>query len=226
MTREDDFPDTSWTLIRQTGTDEKSLEEWCRSYWRPVRDYIRAMGHNDDSANELTQSFFLKLFSKEREKMLPGQLSGAFRAYLKRAVRNHLIDTWRSSQSKRRGGNATHFEIREDDATGHLPADLAFERAWVVTILHRASDSLQKELEGAGKGHLFEAFATYLDGKEPGEKQSDLARELNMSDGAFRVALHRLRERFRQKIEEELRQTVATQGELEEEIRNLLTVWS
>lgn len=221
------FPDTHWTLIQRIETDDESLHEWCRGYWLPVRNYILAQGKNQDDANDLTQSFFERLLSRDREKMLPNELSGAFRAYLKRSVKNFLTDSWRASMAQRRGSGSPILEIDDN----RLPdpgasADTAFDRAWVLTIIQHALDTLEAEMEKSGSGKLFQALSPFLDGSSAEQSQAEIASQLQMSDGSLRVALHRLRQRFRHHIEEEIRQTVSTKAELEEEIRNLLTLWS
>jgi RNA polymerase sigma-70 factor (ECF subfamily) len=224
---ENPFPDTRWTLIRRARTAAPALDEWCRGYWRPVRDYIRAAGHSDHEADELTQEFFHHLLRRGADRILPESLAGAFRAYLKRSVKNFLTDQWRARQRQRRGGGATHVPLDEqlDGASASAP-DIAFARAWLVTVLDRALSALRDEMVAAGKADFFEAASGLLDGRRSEADRSQLAATLGLSDGAFRVALHRLRQRFRQLVEEELRQTVSGREELDEEIRYLLSIWS
>jgi len=214
-------------MIQKVGDDDQCLDEWCGGYWLPVRNYIMAHGRSVDEANDLTQSFFERLLSKEREKMLPQELAGSFRAYLKRSVKNFLTDSWRAANAKSR---ASGFPVLEIDDT-RLPdpaasCDVAFDRAWVITVLQRAMDTLEIEMEKSDSLPLFKALSPMLDGSPSGHPQAEMASQLGMSSGAFRVALHRLRQRFRHHIEDEIRQTVSTTSELEEEIRNLLALWS
>ena len=221
------FPDTRWSLIQQVGNDEDRLQEWCRGYWRPIRNYICARGHSPDQANELTQQFFENLLGKDRQNILPTTLSGAFRAYLKQSIKNFLIDQWRSSHSQKNKGNRPHLDIDDTPLESQTASsDLAFDRAWVITLLQLAMDRLEVEMTKADNLELFEALSPLVDGSTPDTTQADLAQKHGMSDGAFRVALHRFRQRFRHHIEEEIRQTVSTKSALDEEIRNLLTLWS
>lgn len=223
----DAFPDTRWTLIRRARTTAPALEEWCRGYWRPVREYIQASGYPPEEADELTQEFFHHLLRRGADRILPDSLAGAFRAYLKRSVKNFLTDQWRSRQRQRRGGGVTHVPLDEqlDGASASAP-DIAFARAWLVTLLDRALSTLRDEMLAAGKADFFEAASGLLDGRRSEADRTRLAATLGLSDGAFRVALHRLRQRFRQLVEEELRQTVSGKEELDEEIRYLLSIWS
>ena len=223
----DEFPDTRWTLIQRVETDSHALDEWCRGYWRPARDYIRAQGYHETDADELTQEFFARLLSKAPESRLPDQLNGSFRAYLKRSLKNFLTDQWRASHRQRRGGGSIHLDINEQTLTdGATSPDLAFAQSWVLTIIERAASTLEQEMTAAGKHEFFTAVSGCLDGSDPASDRSEIAARFAMNDGTFRVTLHRLRQRFRHLIEQELRQTVSTKDELDEELRYLLSVWS
>lgn len=220
------FPDTHWTLIKTVGQSDESLQTWCRGYWHPIRSYIQAQGFNEEMAGDLTQRFFERILSKDREAMLPQKLAGAFRAYLKRSVKNFLTDVWRTEHAQKRGNGVVAQEFQDEWMEGESVApDTIFERAWVLTLMQRALDALEAEMTRAGKEELFSALASCLDGKEP-EGQAAVAERLGMNSGHLRVSLHRMRQRYRTLIEQELRETVSSQGEMEEEIRNLLTVWS
>jgi len=225
---DDGFPETRWTLIqRARGPEKEGLEEWFRGYWRPVRDYIQAQGSNEEEAGELAQQFFEKFMEKGAERMLPEKLSGVFRAYLKRSVKNFLNDVWRARQTKKRGGGQELLEVNDEILeSSDVSPDVAFEQGWVLTLLERASVNLEKEMEAAGKGHFFGKVVGLLDGRDESVDREALASELEMTVGAFRAALYRLRQRFRFLVEEELRETVETRAEFEEEVRYLLTVWS
>lgn len=219
------FPDTRWTLIQRARNESGGLDEWCRGYWRPVRDYVQAQGFTEEEAGEMTQRFFEKLMERGPENILPEKLSGIFRAYLKRSVKNFLHDVGRAKRRQKRGGGLEALELKDDLLeSGGVNPDVAFEQAWVLTLMEKAMATLEKEMRDAGKGDFFEKAAGCLDGQERGREA--LAQELGMTDGAFRVGLYRLRKRFRHLIEEELRETVSTREEFEEEVRYLLSVWA
>ena len=188
---------------------------------------MRARGCSEDDAAEWTQEFFRRLLERGGEAGLPERLGGAFRAYLKRSLVNFLKDQWRAESRLKRGGGAAHLELDDELAVGEgVSPDAAFARGWAMAVIDRAARLLEEEMEAAGKGDFFRAVAGTLDGSERGVDRGELAGSFGMTDGAFRVALHRLRGRFRHLIEEELRETVSTQEELDEEIRYLLSVWS
>lgn len=226
------FPDTRWSLIQRVRSDDegnRALDEWCRNYWPPVYSYICSRGHDAETARELTQSFFERLLTRGVEESLPPKLSGAFRAYLMRSVKFFLIDRWRSEQSQRKGGG----QFRDDDlemdqlsGNGVNPGQ-AFDQKWALTVIELAMKKLGEELIAKGNGDLFELTRHLLDGRRVAdEDRGALARTLGMKDGAFRVALHRMRGRFRTLIEEEVRETVSSEEEFREELCYLFRVWS
>ncbi|MGE9271355.1 MAG: RNA polymerase sigma factor [Verrucomicrobiales bacterium] len=207
--------------------DPPALEEWCRNYWRPVRAYVQAVGHNEEEAEEITQEFFHRLLERGADQTLPANLDGAFRAYLKRSIRNYITDRWRATRCQRRGGSRPHRTLEDETTSDDQAApDRAFAQAWCLTLIQRAHKALQSEMIHAGKTDFYRAAAPLLDGGRNHSSHRDLATSLGMKEGAFRVAVHRLRQRFRQLLEEELRQTVSTEQELNEEIRYLLSIWS
>ncbi|YCM42681.1 sigma-70 family RNA polymerase sigma factor [Verrucomicrobiaceae bacterium 227] len=226
------FPDTRWTLIQKARIDAdgcRALDEWCRNYWPPVYTYICSRGYDSESAKELTQSFFERLIARGAEESLPHQLSGAFRAYLMRSVKNFLTDQWRSSKSQRRGGDQFQVEpeVLEKLSDGQANPEQAFDQKWALTVIELAMKKLEAELEEKGKGELFDKTKHLLDGRSVNdEDRSELARSLGLKDGAFRVTLHRIRGRFRTLIEEEVRETVSSQEDYQEELCYLFRVWS
>lgn len=226
------FPDTRWTLIQKARFDDderRGLDEWCRNYWSPVYTYICSRGYDAESAKELAQSFFEKLIMRGAEQSLPGELSGAFRAYLMRTVKNFLTDHWRSEQSHRKGGGQfrAEAEVLDNLSDGQANPDQAFDQKWALTVIELAMKRLERELEEKGRGELFELTKHLLDGRGVNdEERAKLARSLGMKDGAFRVTLHRMRARFRTLIEEEIRETVSSEEDFQEELCYLFRVWS
>jgi RNA polymerase sigma-70 factor (ECF subfamily) len=226
------FPDTRWTLIQKARSSEESgaaLEEWCRSYWPPVHAYICSRGYDPENAREMAQAFFERLFTRGVGESLPDQLNGAFRAFLMRAVKNFLIDQWRAKQSQRKGGGQVReaTDRLEEVGDGAPTPEKAFDRKWALTVMTLAMAKLQEEMTDRGHGKFFEMTRHLMDGRSVDQEgRAEMARSLGLTDGAFRVALHRMRGRFRVLIEEEVRQTVSDEEEFQEELRYLFEVWS
>lgn len=226
------FPDTRWTLIqkvRSEGDSAEALDEWCQNYWPPVFSYVCAQGNDSDGARELTQTFFERLLTKGADKVLPPQFSGPFRAYLMRAVKNFLTDHWRGQQAQRKGGGT--YTVPEDELANvgddSANPDQAFDQSWALTILSLAMKNLEEEMAVKNKSDFFQAAKSLLDGRSvTDEDRQALAQSLDMKDSAFRVALHRLRGRFRHLIEAEVRETVSSEAEFQEELGYLFSVWS
>lgn len=228
----DAFPETRWTLIQRARTEDENpaaLAEWCRNYWPPVFSYICAQGHDSDVAQEFTQGFFENLLTRGVGTSLPEQLHGAFRAYLMRSVKNFLTDQWRASQTQRRGGGESPLPLDDLEHLSHEDAhpDKAFDQTWAITILDLAMKKLEDEMEKKGRTDFFHVAKGLLDGRSvKDEDRTELASSLGMTDRNFRVALHRFRARFRTLIEDEVRQTVSSEEEFQEEFRYLFSVWS
>jgi RNA polymerase sigma-70 factor (ECF subfamily) len=228
----DAFPDTRWTLIqraRRENADPAALAEWCRSYWPPVFSYICAQGHDSDAAKEFAQGFFENLLVRGADACLPDRLQGAFRAYLMRSVKNYLTDQWRAARTRRKGGGTIPLPLEALENCGHAGAspDQAFDQAWALTILELAMKKLADEMERKGRSDFFHAAKNLVDGRSVNDgDRTRLAESVGMTDRNFRVALHRFRARFRTLIEDEVRQTVSSEDDFQEELRYLFHVWS
>ncbi|MEQ1858673.1 MAG: RNA polymerase sigma factor [Chthoniobacteraceae bacterium] len=230
-----DFHTTHWSLVLAARGDASSarspLAALCRSYWYPLYAFVRRQGISPHDAQDLTQEFFARLLEKdwlnavERER-------GRFRSWLLAAMKHFLINEWDKSRAKKRGGGIAFVSI--DDMTAesryeHEPADLAtadllYDRRWALTLLDRVLARLREEFVGAGKAAHFDALKGTLTGDRT--PYADIATALGTSEGAVKVAVHRLRERYRDLIRTEIAETVATPSEVEEELRHLLAVLS
>ena len=146
-----------------------------------------------------------------------------------RAVKNFLTDQWRATQSQRRGGGRLRAgpEALETMSDGQPHPDQAFDQKWALTVIELAMVRLENELQAKGSGALFEVMKHLLDGRSVNdEDRAGMARSLGMKDGAFRVTLHRMRARFRTLIEEEIRETVSSEEDFQEELCYLFQVWA
>ncbi len=205
------------------------MAELCRIYWYPLYAFIRHRGHAAHDAEDLTQEFFARLLDKhflasaDREK-------GRFRTFLLMAVKRFLANEYDAAQARKRGGGQriVPFEGLQPEARYHQePADnltpeRLFEQQWALTLLDQVLARLQAEMTAGGKAALFESLKGHLAGSRE-ESYAATAARLGMNEGAVKVAVHRLRRRYRELLHDEIAHTVATPEEIEDEIRYLFT---
>ena len=226
------FAATRWTLVaRARGGDsaaQAAISELCAAYYAPVNAFLRAEGRTEDAARELAHEFFARVLAG-------GALGGAdaargrFRSYLLGALKHFLADHRDRAHAEKRGGGTTPEPL--DTATGAglaLPSarddDSIFDRQWALTLIARALEIVGNELRDAGKSAHFDALKPWLTGENAALSQADAARQLEMSEGAVKVAIHRLRQRFREAVKSEIAQTVRGDGDVDDELRHLLAV--
>ncbi len=237
MTPPDDrFLSTRWTQVltargasTQAGT---ALADLCAAYYAPVHAYIAGTSRDLGDARDLTQEFFARLLAghglagAEREK-------GRFRAYLLGAVKHFLADTRDRRGAAKRGSQHEHLPLGPgsdtspgvDCAAPEVPSsDATFDRQWGLAVLDRALTVLAGEHEAQGKTAQFERLKPWLTGDICGVSQAEVAAQLEWSEGAVKVAIHRLRRRFRDLVKAEIAQTVASEKEAREELRYLIEV--
>lgn len=220
------FPTTRWTLIRQAAaapTDDSrtAMEELCRRYRSPVLLFIRRRVSNAEQAEDLTQEFFTRLVRGDLLQRAE-QDRGQFRAFLLHVVRQFLLDERDRSMALKRGAGVAPQSLSQDSAlepAGSGDAEQEFDLSWGRTLLQRAVDRLQQEYSDA-RSSLFDSLKDSLDGARP-TAGAELAVRLGMSEGAIRVALHRMRTRLGQLIREEVADTVPSGSDIDDEIRLL-----
>jgi RNA polymerase sigma factor (sigma-70 family) len=228
------FVTTRWTVVlaareQASPRSGEALDVLCRAYWYPLYAYVRRLGHQPADAQDLTQEFFARLLEKQWLASADKE-KGRFRTFLMVAFKRFLANEWDRAHRQKRGGHATHFsldtglaEARYDSEPAmDLPADRIFERRWALTLLERAMARLREESAREGKGAEFDRLKVCLTADKGGIAYAELARDLGTSEGAARVAVHRLRRRFREVFREEVAHTVAASEEVEEEMRHLL----
>jgi RNA polymerase sigma factor (sigma-70 family) len=231
------FAATRWTMVLSAaghgnGTGSLALAELCRIYWPPLFAYIRWRGHDIPQAEDLTQAFFEQLLQGNGLASVDSA-KGKFRSFLLASLKHFLANERDRAQALKRGGgmpliafDAIPPEKRQRiEPTDHLSPDKAFERQWALTLLDQALSRLRREYAVAGKESLFEGLKGYLTGDGQAESQAETATRLGMSEGAVKVALHRLRRRYREVLRDEIAQTVGTPGEVDEELRHLFTTF-
>jgi len=229
------FPVTRWSVVDAaavggTQASADALERLCGAYWYPLYAFARRSGQSAQDAQDLTQGFFAVLLDKgwiagaDREK-------GKLRTFLLTAFRRFMAKEWRRGQAVARGGTVTLVswedegaESRYAAARAETPAEQMFDRQWALTLMERAIAALRGEFAQAGRAEQFEVLKGTLMAGRGGVDYGGLAGPLAMNEGAVRVAVHRLRKRFRKLFREEVERTLAEGENLEEEMRWLARV--
>jgi RNA polymerase sigma factor (sigma-70 family) len=229
------FPHTQWSLVlaaARKGSPESAgaLEDICRAYWYPIYAYVRRCGQSSHDAQDLTQEFFCRLLEKrwldtaDREK-------GRLRVFLIAAVKHFMSNEWRKASTQRRGGGRTHVPIDAAvaesryaaDTSAGLAADETFDLQWALTLLELTLNRLQAEAS-RGTPADFAVLKSCLMAQRGAIDYAAVANQLGVNEGAARVAVHRLRKRFREIYREELAQTLADEADLDGELRHLAGV--
>jgi len=234
----DIFATTHWTVVLAAGRSRspqaaRALEELCRTYWFPLYAYVRRRSHTKEDAEDLTQAFFTRLLEKNSFADLDSE-KGKFRAFLLASLKHFLANERDKEHAQKRGGGAvplsldwqtadTKFQVT--DATEPSP-DKAFDREWALALLAKVIDRLQAECVADGKAKLFEQLKTFLTAGQAESAQRDVALALGMEEGAVRVAVHRLRKRYRQLLRDEIANTLDDPAMVDEEMRALFGAFS
>lgn len=229
------FPNTRWSVVlaaRQQFSPESAaaLEAICRTYWYPLYAYVRRTGQSPHDAQDLTQEFFCRLLEKRWLDVVDPH-KGKLRTFLIAALKNFLHKEWRHASAQKRGGASVPIQIDTAFAESRFaadsrtrPGDEVFDRQWAVTLLELTMTRLREEFVSAGKPADFDALKTCLLAGRGVIDYAAVARDLGSNEGAARVAVHRLRKRFREIYREEISQTLADGADLEGELRYLAEV--
>ncbi len=224
------FAPTRWSLVAraQDGTDagRLALSELCEAYWQPVFRVLCRDQRDEDSARELTQEFFAFVLSGNRLTGAEPE-KGTFRSYLLGALRHFESDRRERERRQKRGGGVVTESLDlhpEVVGAGTELGDCQFDREWAVAVLARAMESVAADYAEGGRSAHFERLKPALAGGNL-PPHADLALELGMTEGAIKVAIHRLRRRFRERVCQEIAQTLPESADLEEELRYLVAVW-
>jgi len=229
----DIFATTHWTVVLAAGQlhtpqADHALEELCRTYWFPLYAYVRRRGHAKADAEDLVQAFFARFLAKNYLAGLSEE-RGRFRAFLLAALKNFLINDWKKSQRLKRGGGETALSLDWETAgtkfqvaaTNEPSPDRAFDREWALALLGKVIERLQAECAAEGKAKLFDQLKIFLAAGKGEAAHAEVAKALGMEEGAVRVAVHRLRKRYRALLREEIAQTLSDPAMVEEEMRVL-----
>ena len=226
------FPNTRWSVVlaaRQRSSPESgaALEAICRAYWYPLYAYVRRCGQSPHDAQDLTQEFFCRLLEKrwldsaDREK-------GKLRTFLVVALKKFMSKEWRRALAQRRSGGHVHVqfdtvfaESRYAADSHSLSPDETFDRQYALTLLDLTMNRLRADFVGAGKPGDFDVLKSCLPAERGTIDYAAVAKRLGVTEGAARVAVHRLRKHFRETYREEISQTLADGAELDAELRHL-----
>ncbi|HXT10227.1 MAG TPA: sigma-70 family RNA polymerase sigma factor [Candidatus Angelobacter sp.] len=228
------FSPTHWSVVlaaagRADSTQARdALEKLCRNYWLPIYAFIRRQGRNPHDAQDLTQEFFARLLEKhflgdvQRDK-------GRFRSFLLASVKHFLANEWDKAVAQKRGGGRAPISIdaaMAESAVGFEPADTLtaekiFERRWALALLDQVLRRLREEYARDGKERQFERLKPTLTEASRSVPYAEIAAQLGASEGAVKVAVHRLRQRYRELLRAEITDTVGAAEDVDDEIRNL-----
>ncbi len=232
------FATTHWSaVLAASGADttkaQAALEDLCRMYWYPIYYFVRRQGHPIHDAQDLTQEFFAQLLEKKWI-AAADQSRGHFRSFLLMVLKRFLTVEWRRANAQKRAGDRHCLPLPLDTAETRYarePADTstaeqAFEKQWALALLETVLKELRVEYEQDGKGQLFETLKPCLMGSRELQPYATLAATLGMSEGAVKVAVHRLRERYRERLKAQIAHTVASPEDVVGEMRHLIRVLS
>jgi RNA polymerase sigma-70 factor (ECF subfamily) len=207
-----------------------ALEKLCQTYWHPLYAYVRRRGYSPADAEDLTQAFFAWLLER---KWLgrADQHRGRFRSFLLTSLNNFLANEWDKARAQKRGGGLV-VPLPRDEAEArcaweladHFTPEQSFEWRWALTLLDRVMSRLGAEFAHEGKTELFAALKPCLLGDRSAQPYAILASTLGVTEGSVKVAVYRLRQRYRRLLRDEIARTVAAPEEVEEELRYLFAV--
>ena len=231
------FATTHWSVVLSAQDPHcprwrEALECLCRTYWYPLYSYARRAGHSPPDAEDLTQGFFARLLEKDYLKAAARD-KGRFRTFLLVALKGYLANEWDRQHAQKRGGFAPVVPIDQalaesrfaSEPAHNLSPDLLFDRQWAVTLLERTMTQLQHEYVASGRAQLFEYLRSCLAKDESALPYAEIAGRLKLTEAAVKMAVHRLRLRYREILQHEIAQTVSAPEEIEEEIRHLFSVF-
>ena len=232
------FDRTHWSVVlsARNGSAEEAtaaMECLCRTYWWPLYAFVRRRGYQAHDAQDLTQEFFTHLLAKDFLRTVD-RSKGTFRSFLLASLNNFIAKDWRRASAQKRGGQFTFISTDAEfadqqylqvQATNLSPEQL-FDKQWATTLLNQALSRLQEEFVAAGKGARFEALKIFLPGERVSGSYVEVAARLETTEGALKMAVSRMRERYGELLLAEIANTVSSPTEAEEELRALFAALS
>lgn len=230
------FATTQWSLVRAAAGGEPGADDafarLCEKYWRPLYAFVRRQGHNPADAQDLTQAFFARLTAK-RDFGGADPARAKFRSYLLAALKHFLANEWDKERAQKRGGGRKNFTSLDlDDAERRYRAEPAddltperlYERQWALTLLADVLREVRGAYAAEGKAGVFEALKGALTGEDSGAGYAEIGAALGLNEGAVKVAVHRLRKRYREALRARIADTVEDPSEVDGEVRHLFSV--
>ena len=227
------FTTTHWSVVLAAGNtsspdSSQALASLCQTYWYPLYACVRRLGRSPHDAQDLTQAFFARVLERSLVKEAD-PARGRFRSFLLTSLKNFLADEWDKAQAQKRGGGQPSFSWDEPSAetryelepAHEINAEKLFERRWALTLLEQALKRLEAEYAALGKQRLFDELHIVLLGEKGSLTYAEVGARLAMTEGTVKVAAHRLRRRYRELVRAEIAHTVASPGEIDDEIRHL-----
>jgi DNA-directed RNA polymerase specialized sigma24 family protein len=234
-----EFVTTRWSLILSAanlGSEEQkardALAELCRTYWRPIFSFVQARGYSVEDAQDLTQDFFV-IILKDNWLLHADRNRGRFRSLLLRSLQNFLINAAEKAHARKRGGDVEF--ISWDDWMAEAPSELSisaqaldslpperlFDLSWATTVVEHALRRLREECESKGKLWLFQALSPHLPEERDEVSYATLSADLGVAETVVKKQLHKMRQRYRSLLCDEVSQTVEDPGDVDDEIRYL-----
>jgi len=230
------FPETRWTMILQAGREDdpaadEALAQLCRAYWYPLYAFIRKRGYSTEEARDLTQDFFAHLLENRRF-AAADQERGRFRSFLLKSLQRFLADAADRSRAAKRGGGAATLPLETEGAETRLAYDLGheetperlFERQWAQSLIARVAADLRGAFDREGRAEQFDHLKHFLPGFGGDTSYAQAAGEMGSTEGALKIAVHRLRRRYRDFFHAEISRLVADPGDCDAEIQYILNV--
>jgi RNA polymerase sigma factor (sigma-70 family) len=229
------FVTTQWSVVLaaqgKSPAAEEALEKLCRVYWWPLYGFVRRQGYNPEEAQDLTQGFFAMLLER-RDLDAVRREKGRLRSYLLASLKNFIGKTRRRAMTLKRGQGQPLVALEDLLARERADVELAdtltaeriYERRWALTLLEQVLARLEDEYRVAGSSGLFDQLKQLLT-DDPGQpSQAQIAQQLSMTENAVKQAFYRLRQRYRLLLRDEIAQTVAQPGDVEDELRHFITI--
>jgi RNA polymerase sigma factor (sigma-70 family) len=229
------FTTTHWSVVLEAQGEspaaQEALENLCRTYWRPIFAFLRRQGLPMAEAEDITQGFFAQLLERRSLDAVRKE-KGRLRSYLLGALKYFLTDEQRRAMAIKRGSGLRPIpleELRADERIEMEPSDpmtaeMIYERRWALTVLERVLSRLKHEYHAADNAALFDALKQLLPDEPGSASQAEIAAQLGMTENAVRQAFFRFRQRYQSLLREEIAHTVATPGDIEDELRHLIVV--